>query len=168
MHIFRGKCATTGSARLPDGTVGLVKKPREASEPADCARTAMLRHSGVPVPPRNVKRLSATRGSVGPKGTIKDVKLADPLVSIQSMIPNAEDLLALEPEELAGVLLVHLNSYDEYGQQQPLHSCHPIPWPTDSTLHLRSVFQSFTHHGKASGRWLEYSGAGRTLKLSRL
>ena len=41
-----------------------------------------------------------------------------PLVSIHSMIPNAEDLLALEPEELAGVLLVHLNSYDEYGQQQ--------------------------------------------------
>ncbi len=34
------------------------------------------------------------------------------------MIPNAADLLALEPEELAGVLLVHLNSYDEYGQQQ--------------------------------------------------
>jgi hypothetical protein len=29
------------------------------------------------------------------------------------MIPNAEDLLALEPEELAGVLLEHLNSLDE-------------------------------------------------------
>jgi len=38
------------------------------------------------------------------------------LASIHSMIPNAEDLLALEPEELATVL--HLNSYDEYGQQQ--------------------------------------------------
>jgi hypothetical protein len=29
------------------------------------------------------------------------------------MIPNAEDWLALEPEELAGVLLEHLNSLDE-------------------------------------------------------
>jgi len=29
------------------------------------------------------------------------------------MIPDAEDLLALEPEELAGVLLEHLNSLDE-------------------------------------------------------
>lgn len=36
-----------------------------------------------------------------------------PLVSIHSMIPNAEDLLALEPEELAGVLLEHLNSLEE-------------------------------------------------------
>lgn len=30
------------------------------------------------------------------------------------MIPNAEDLLALEPEELAGVLLEYLNSLDEH------------------------------------------------------
>ena len=39
--------------------------------------------------------------------------------------------------------------------------------PSDSMAngfhpHLRSVSQSFTHHGKASGRWLEYNGAGRT------
>jgi uncharacterized protein (TIGR02391 family) len=39
-----------------------------------------------------------------------------PLVSIDSIIPNAEDLLALEPEELAGVLLEHLNSLDENSQ----------------------------------------------------
>jgi uncharacterized protein (TIGR02391 family) len=32
------------------------------------------------------------------------------------MIPNAGDLLALEPEELAGVLLEHLNSLDERSQ----------------------------------------------------
>ncbi len=41
-----------------------------------------------------------------------------PEISIHSIIPNAQDLLVLEPEELAGVLLVHLNSYDEYGQQR--------------------------------------------------
>ncbi len=34
------------------------------------------------------------------------------------MVPNAEHLLALEPEELAGVLLEHLNSLDEHSQQQ--------------------------------------------------
>ena len=32
------------------------------------------------------------------------------------MIPNAEDLLALEPEELAGMLLEHLNSLSEHLQ----------------------------------------------------
>lgn len=31
--------------------------------------------------------------------------------TISSLVPNAEDLLALEVEEVAGVLLVHLNSY---------------------------------------------------------
>jgi uncharacterized protein (TIGR02391 family) len=36
-----------------------------------------------------------------------------PWVSIHSMIPDAEALLDLEPEELAGVLLEHLNSLDE-------------------------------------------------------
>jgi hypothetical protein len=29
--------------------------------------------------------------------------------SLQSLVPNADDLLALEVEELAGVLLIHLN-----------------------------------------------------------
>jgi len=32
--------------------------------------------------------------------------------SLPSLIPNADDLLALEVEELAGVLLTHLNSYE--------------------------------------------------------
>lgn len=31
--------------------------------------------------------------------------------SLSSLVPNAADLLALEVEELAGVLLIHLNSY---------------------------------------------------------
>jgi uncharacterized protein (TIGR02391 family) len=31
---------------------------------------------------------------------------------IKSLVPNSDDLLALEVEELAGVLLAHLNSYD--------------------------------------------------------
>ena len=31
-------------------------------------------------------------------------------VSISSLIPNAADLLAIEVEEIAGVILVHLNS----------------------------------------------------------
>lgn len=30
---------------------------------------------------------------------------------LSSLVPNADDLLTLEPEELAGVLLAHLNSY---------------------------------------------------------
>jgi uncharacterized protein (TIGR02391 family) len=32
--------------------------------------------------------------------------------SLSSLVPNAADLLALEVEELAGVLLIHLNSYE--------------------------------------------------------
>jgi len=32
--------------------------------------------------------------------------------SLSSLVPNASDLLALEVEELAGVLLAHLNSYE--------------------------------------------------------
>jgi hypothetical protein len=32
--------------------------------------------------------------------------------SLSSLVPNAADLLALEVEELAGVLLTHLNSYE--------------------------------------------------------
>lgn len=32
--------------------------------------------------------------------------------SLSSLVPKAEDLLALEVEELAGVLLIHLNSYE--------------------------------------------------------
>jgi hypothetical protein len=31
--------------------------------------------------------------------------------SLSCLVPNAADLLALEVEELAGVLLIHLNSY---------------------------------------------------------
>src|SRR5712691_7509867 len=31
---------------------------------------------------------------------------------LSSLVPNAADLLALKVEELAGVLLVHVNSYD--------------------------------------------------------
>jgi hypothetical protein len=34
------------------------------------------------------------------------------MISLSSLIPNADDFLALEVEELAGVLLVHLNSFD--------------------------------------------------------
>jgi len=32
--------------------------------------------------------------------------------SLSSLVPNAADLLDLEVEELAGVLLTHLNSYE--------------------------------------------------------
>jgi hypothetical protein len=32
--------------------------------------------------------------------------------SLSSLVPSASDLLALEVEELAGVLLMHLNSYE--------------------------------------------------------
>lgn len=32
--------------------------------------------------------------------------------SLSSLVPNADDLLALEVEELAGILLMHLNSYE--------------------------------------------------------
>lgn len=34
-------------------------------------------------------------------------------VSLSSLVPNADDLLALEAEEAAGVLLTHLNSYGD-------------------------------------------------------
>jgi uncharacterized protein (TIGR02391 family) len=35
--------------------------------------------------------------------------------SIVSLVPNPDDLLALEVEELAGILLIHLNSYGNQG-----------------------------------------------------
>lgn len=35
------------------------------------------------------------------------------MANLNSLIPNAEDVLSLEPEELAGVLLQHLNSLPE-------------------------------------------------------
>lgn len=38
------------------------------------------------------------------------------------MIPNAEDLLALEPEELAGILLGHLNSLGENSSSLQLYN----------------------------------------------
>lgn len=44
------------------------------------------------------------------------------LVSIHSVIPNAEDLLALEPEELAGILLEHLNSFGENSSSLQLYN----------------------------------------------
>src|SRR5215469_187581 len=34
------------------------------------------------------------------------------MIRLSSLVPNAADLLALEAEEVAGVLLAHLNSYD--------------------------------------------------------
>lgn len=34
------------------------------------------------------------------------------LRTLSSLVPNAADLLALEVEELAGVLLIHLKSYE--------------------------------------------------------
>src|SRR5260370_38940796 len=45
-----------------------------------------------------------------------------PLVSINWVIPNAEDLLALEPEELAGILLEHLNSFGENSSSLQLYN----------------------------------------------
>ena len=45
--------------------------------------------------------------------------------SIATLVPSADDLLALEVEELAGVLLVHLNSYD-HAVNQGLLSPHNI------------------------------------------
>lgn len=33
------------------------------------------------------------------------------VMSLSSLVPNVADFLALEPEEAAGVLLAHLNSY---------------------------------------------------------
>lgn len=36
-------------------------------------------------------------------------------VSLQSLVPNPDDLLALEAEEVAGVLLVHLSSFEVFG-----------------------------------------------------
>ena len=38
-------------------------------------------------------------------------------MSIHSLVPDATALLALEPEELAGVLMEHLNSLPESEQQ---------------------------------------------------
>lgn len=45
-----------------------------------------------------------------------------PFVSIHSLVPNAEDLLALEPEELAGILLEHLVSLGENSSSLQLYN----------------------------------------------
>jgi hypothetical protein len=37
------------------------------------------------------------------------------MLTISSLVPNPEDLLALEVEELAGILLMHLNSREDGG-----------------------------------------------------
>ena len=45
-----------------------------------------------------------------------------PFVSIHSLVPNAEDLLDLEPEELAGILLEHLVSLGENSSSLQLYN----------------------------------------------
>ena len=39
-------------------------------------------------------------------------------VSIYSLVPSAQDMLELQPEELAGVLMTHLNSLPPSEQRE--------------------------------------------------
>jgi hypothetical protein len=45
-------------------------------------------------------------------------------VTVHQIVPSPETLLALEPEELAGVLLEYLNSWDLSKRGQGLHRSH--------------------------------------------
>ncbi|HTT19766.1 MAG TPA: TIGR02391 family protein [Candidatus Sulfotelmatobacter sp.] len=70
-------------------------------------------------------------------------------VSLSSLVPNPTDLLSLEVEELAGVLLVHLNSYGDGGSsvvQQGLISSH-------------NFFNGLDHQPEYPGRQPEVSRA---------
>ena len=67
---------------------------------------------------RTARRAPPTRARVvGPRGKPLQNSILHGLVrmtrSLHSMIPDPEDILSLEPEELAGVLLEHLNSLPE-------------------------------------------------------
>ena len=64
-----------------------------------------------------------------------------PLVPIHSMIPNAEDLLALEPEELAGVLLEHLNSLDERSPSLNRYNF-SLPGSISPLIHTRASIEN--------------------------
>jgi uncharacterized protein (TIGR02391 family) len=62
---------------------------------------------------------------------------------ISSLVPNPEDLLALEVEELAGVLLVHLNSYGEGGGNSVAQ------W---GKIHHYNFFNDLNHSPEYPGR----------------
>lgn len=68
-------------------------------------------------------------------------------VRISNLIPNPDDLLALEVEELAGVLLVHLNSLDT------------DPYEPKGPRSYHNFFISLEQHPEYPGRQADVNGA---------
>src|ERR1022692_2425231 len=55
----------------------VVTKAPEVPEPARCAHRVMCRRASVPASPKIAKRLSVTRGCIGPKGATKGVRFPE-------------------------------------------------------------------------------------------
>ncbi len=66
--------------------------------------------------------------------------------SLSSMVPNADDLLALEVEEVAGVLLAHLNSYSDDSGNNVVQR---------GQISRHNFFNNLNHHPEYPGRQAE-------------
>lgn len=73
------------------------------------------------------------------------------------MIPNAEDLLALEPEELAGVLLEHLNSLEENSSSLQLYNF-LLPGQSPSVAYPQEHRDEINRALTEAWVWLEREG----------
>jgi uncharacterized protein (TIGR02391 family) len=71
-------------------------------------------------------------------------------VSIVSLIPNPDDLLALEVEELGGVLLMHLTSFGRQGGNGVVNN---------SLISLHNLLNNLDHHPEYPGRQSEVNRA---------
>lgn len=70
--------------------------------------------------------------------------------SLSSLVPNAGDLLALEVEELAGVLLTHLNSYGNDSGKTVVQQ---------GRVSQHNFFNTLDHHPEYPGRQTEVNQA---------
>jgi hypothetical protein len=66
-------------------------------------------------------------------------------LSLRSLIPNADDLLALEPEKIAGILLMHLNSYGDNSGDGSVHL---------GRVNQYNFFNNLHHHPEYPNRQL--------------
>ena len=66
--------------------------------------------------------------------------------SLSSLVPNADDLLALEVEEVAGVLLAHLNSYSDDSGNTVVQR---------GQISQHNFFNNLNHHPEYPGRQAE-------------
>ena len=70
--------------------------------------------------------------------------------SLSSLVPNADDLLTLEVEEVAGVLLTHLNSYSSDSRTSAVQR---------GSINQHNLFNTLDHHPEYPGRQSEVNRA---------